>query len=250
MAKKKKSEERAELVPVNAGSQVEAARAEIEALVLSVHFPVRIKNDNEYQAVADVLRKVATTKKSIEGKRLSVTRLLDAAKKGIMAWFKPMLDQCDEWRKRGDELMAARRQQLEDEAEEARRKEEAREAKRLAILRANEEKKLEEARTREERAQVRAAYRGKKDAVQEEQAARRDAVVTHRPKARGVAIKKIWKWEQTAPFEEIALEFIIMSLNDDAIRREIKLQLEAGRSAPSIRGLRIWQDESSAVGGV
>lgn len=251
MEKRKKSEERSDaLVPVNAGSQREAAQAEIKALQKSITFPSIVASDADNQSVADTLRKVATAKKNIEAKRRSVTRLLDAAKKGIMEWFAPMVAQCDNWRKEGDALMFDWRHELARRAEEARRVEEKREEKRLAALRRNEEKKLEEARSREAKNAVREAYREKRHEVQAEQQARREGIVTERPKAAGISIKKTWKFELEDSVHAVPEEYWIVALNKDRVMEEIKAQVAAGRSEPKIRGLRIWQDEGSAVGGL
>jgi DNA-binding helix-hairpin-helix protein with protein kinase domain len=234
----------------NASSQGEAALAELRSVEASITFPTQIKSDKEYADVGHALVIVQTTKKNIESKRRSVTRHIDAAKKEVMAQYAPMLTKLDGLRSRGDELMADWREEKRQIAAEARRREEEREQKRLARLAANEEKKLKEAKGRKAREAIKESYDEKRELVSAEQEARRSAIVAGTPKTAGVSVAKVWNYKQVLPWEAIALEFLNISLNRETIMKEIKLQLEAGRKTPSIRGLEIWQEESSRVKGL
>lgn len=59
---------------------------------------VPIRSVSGFDDVNDTLRRAATAKKSIEGKRKGVTKHLDAAKKAINTLFAPMLDSLVEYR--------------------------------------------------------------------------------------------------------------------------------------------------------
>jgi hypothetical protein len=235
-----------ELIPSNTEEARKQAEAEVKALVvMSRGIPAVIKNQAHLDIVTDYMQKIVTTKKSVTNQEKSVTKLLDAAKKGIRSWFLPMHERLDGLRGSADETVLDYEEMLAAKAYEEREKERKREAKRLAIVRRNEEKKLAEAKSKEERAQVKAAYISKTNAIIEEADAALNQIVEEKPQMQGVSIVKRWNVE-VENWAEVPEEYFTMKLNEQKALEVCRAQVDRGQE-PRIRGLRFFQVSGTAA---
>lgn len=249
MASKLTATEVAQVTPSNAHQAKKNAEAQVKALVLVQRsVPATVENQADLDAVVDFTRKIATAKKAIKAQETSVTRLLDAAKKGIKSWFEPMHEKLDLLREEQDEKVLDYEEELERKAEIEREKERKREEKRLAALRRNEEKKLNEAKSREEAARVREAYQEKADAVLSETEAALNQVVEEKPQMSGVSIVKRWDVE-VVDWKSVPDEYLIMKLDTKKALQTCRAQAERGQE-PKVRGLRFFQVSGTAAKGL
>jgi hypothetical protein len=225
----------------------EAALRKLRPLVKQTLEGPPIKTDRAYQDASDARRVVVTTKDSIDKNRKKITRLLDDAKKGIMSWFKPMYEECDQALELIDEKLNSydewKWQQAEAEREAARKKEE----KRLAILKKNEAKKLAKAESRDERLRIKQTYDEKKDVVSDESAAEQQMVDDSPPKAEGTSVRMLWDFE-VLDMDQVPEEYLIYSVNKPKVLeycREItKNNIGDHKREPKIRGLKLFQKPS------
>lgn len=247
MKKKSKSEAQVNaLTPLGAKDALHRGEEQVKALVpASRAVPAVIKSDDDLDVVGHFLRQIATTKKNVLTEERSVTGLLDKAKKGIRLWFKPMHDKLDELRGENDDKIFAYNTLVEERAQQAREKEIKREEKRLAILERNRQKKLEEARSKAEAEAIREEYAEKDRAVVEESNAALNEIVEEKPSTAGVSIVKRWKVE-VVDWAEVPDEYLKVSLLESKALDTCREQVAAGRE-PSIRGLRFFQDTSTAA---
>ncbi len=234
------------LQPPNAEQARKQAEAECKALaIMARSAPLVVKNQGDLDTVTDLTQKIVTTKKSVTTQEKSVTKLLDAAKKGIKSWFLPMHEGLDSLRGEQDDKILKYEEELYEKAEAERRVELKREEKRLAALRRNEEKKLAEARSREERARVKAAYATKQTSVVDESNAALNQIVEEKPQMQGVSIVKRWNVE-VIDWSEVPDDYITTKLDERKALEVCREQVAAGRT-PQIRGLRFFQVSGTAA---
>ena len=199
-----------------------------------------IRTDDAFQEGSDARRVVVTTKKDVMKRRKSITTHMDAAKRGVMALFRPMETECDEALELIDEKLSGYEEWKHEQAEKLRLIEEKREEKRLETLRRNERKKLMEAESRAERLAIKQTYGLKRDVVADEAAAAQAMVDDSPPQAEGTSVRKLWDF-QIENINLVPREYQIIDVS-----REKVLDYCRNVKNPQIRGLKLFQKPSRA----
>lgn len=234
------------LQPANAEEARKRAEAEVQALVkVAPSVPKVITNQNELDFTTNFMQQVATTKRSVSQQEKSVTKLLDAAKRGIKSWFTPMHEKLDALREVSDGRILDYEEKLQAAAEMARQKELIREGKRLAALERAEEKKREAATSKAEAMRIKEEYEAKRMAVVDESDAALNQIVDEKPQMQGVSIVKRWQVAVLA-IDEVPDYLVTKTLKTKDALDICREQVEQGRE-PNVRGLRFFQESGTAA---
>lgn len=245
----KSSKVQTNLIPVDTEEARKRAEKDLKALIPAANsLPKVINNEAQSQLVSGMMTRVATVKKSVTAEEKSITKLLDAAKKGIKKLFLPMHEELDRIRDECDEKVLDYSDRLEAKAEAERIRERDRENRRLAALERNKQRKIDEAKSKEEAARIKAAYRDKAGAVRDESSAVLNQIVEEKPQMHGASIVKRWQVEVTE-WAEVPEEFIIMRLDEKRALEFCRQQAESGK-VPSLPGMRFFQKKGTAARGM
>jgi hypothetical protein len=197
---------------------------------------LEVSSEGEYREAVDALNAITSKRKTLEEKRLEITRPLDAAKKAIMDFFRAPADVLDKAERvikgalsafevRRRERIEAERRELQrkaDEAAAAERKRLAAEAERLAA-----EGRVETAALKIERAETLQA---------------REITTVPGEKVKGVSYRTTWNY-RIADADAIPREF--MMVDEQKIRRYVS----AMKGDTKIAGVEVFTEQHVAATG-
>lgn len=178
---------------------------------------------------ADHLRVIKTLKKELTEQRFALTRPIDAAKRAVLDFFRPMEARLDDAERRVKLALAGYKREQDDIAREEQRRRDAaarREREALAV-RAREA----EAKGREARAAALEARASQAVAPLVEPAT---------PKTEGVSFREVWKFRVVDP-AKVPREYLAVD------EKKIGAVVRALKGDASIPGVEVYCDEVPAA---
>ena len=184
-----------------------------------------VTNAIGYRDAAEDLKIIKGQLNQVNEKRLEITRPMDAAKKAVMDFFKPVVSRLE------DAERHVKRAMVEWKAEEDRK---AREAQRLEQERA---RKREEKLRKEAEAKREAGKEARADILEDRAEATQAApVAPAAPKVEGISTRKVWKFE-VLDKTQLPAEYLIA--NEKAIGGVVR----ALKGDTNIPGVRVYSED-------